>query len=351
MATIGPSTMTSRHGLANVGNTCYLNSAVQALCKSKPFTEYFGTEAWRKHRHEDRKGYSLAAQTADLVTALNAPGDQLIVPSSFVKAFIEFAHEVNEDIRFGVQADAAEAIQILLDGLHTQQARGVIMQIIHAPEPALCKPDETELVRSLESWTAFFNKEYSPLVDAFYAQTQTKIVCSECKASSTRYEPWSILKAPIPGAETQGAEAPSLQACIASAFASETVDDYTCDGCKKKGQVMIHHTISRFPKHIILSLKRFTNQGRKVHARITYDQEKINFTEWRSWASQGSPVYRVISTIEHLGNSRGGHYIMRHRDPTDNSWHIIDDSSLSVSQIGGAAGPDTYVLVLEQVSC
>ena len=47
-----------------------------------------------------------------------------------------------------------------------------------------------------------------------------------------------------------------------------------------------------------------------------------------------------------MGSSRGGHYIMRAREGTD--WLIYDDASVSHSPIGGAAGPDTYVLFLER---
>ena len=335
--------MTSQHGLANIGNTCYLNSAFQALRRAKPFAEYLGTDAWTKHQHADRKGHVLATQTAELVVSLQAPGDAMVMPSKFVRAFLELARDFNEDIRFGAQADAAEAVQILLDGLHTQLSREVRMDIVGAANSAA----QAELVKSLESWSVFFRKEYSPLIDAFYGQTQTKVSCQNCKACSTRYEPWSVLKAPIPGAEKVGNAAPTLQECIAAAFGKETLDDYACDTCKKKGPATMEHAVSRFPKQLILSLKRFTNAGAKVRARIPYDENNVDMSEWRAWPSiQGGPKYRVMSTVEHLGSSRGGHYVMRNREGND--WYVYDDGSVTLSTAGGAAGPDTYMLFLEQ---
>jgi ubiquitin C-terminal hydrolase len=337
--------MTSRHGLANIGNTCYLNSAFQALRHTKSFADYFGTDAWRKHRHEDRKGHEMTEQAADMVVALRSPGDKMVMPVKFVKAFIEFAHDVNEDIRYGAQADAAEAIQILLDGLHTQQAREVRMDI----SGAAITTDQKELIQSLESWATFFRKEYSPLVDAFYGQTQTKVCCTDCKTCSTRYEPWGVLKVEIPGAEKAGSQAPTLQECIASAFGSEMLEGYKCDNCKKEGTSRKATAISRYPRNLILSLKRFTNAGAKVRARIPYDENMIDMSSWASWSSlSGNPKYRVMSTIEHLGSSRGGHYIMRTRDEAEGKWYIYDDGAVSECREGGAAGPDTYVLFLEQ---
>jgi len=345
--------MTSRHGLANIGNTCYLNSAFQSLRRAQPFADYFGTDAWTNHRHDDRKGHKLAEHTANLVQQLQAPGNSMVNPVNFVRSFLEAAKDFNDEIRLGAQADAAEALQILLDSLHMQQAREVIMDIAGAAT----NPEQNELLKSLESWSTFFRKEYSPIVDAFYGQTQTKVVCQTCNTCSTRYEPWGVLKVPIPGAEKPGAAAPTLADCIASAMATETLDDYACDVCKKKGPARMEHAISRFPKHIILSLKRFTNQGAKVRARIPYDENDVDFATWRSWPGiQGTQRYRVMSTIEHLGSSRGGHYIMRTREAivdasgaATDEWVIYDDGNVVQCKEGGVAGPDTYMLFLEKI--
>lgn len=350
-----PSLTLPRRGLANVGNTCYLNSAIQALRYSRPFVQYFGSDAWLAHRHPDRKGYALAGELVSMLGALNASdsptapaapvGSRMVIPSKFVREFITFGHELNEEIRYGAQADAAEAIQILLDGLHTQQAREVCMTV----RGEATSPDMVEYIKALESWATFFRKEYSPIVENFYGQTQTRITCTECGERSVRYEPWGVLKAPIPGADKVGAPAPTLRDCIAAAFASETLDDYTCEKCKKKGSARIEHSISRLPQYLILSLKRFTNTGAKVRARIAYDPCNISFSDWRAWNSlqaEGAAHYRVYATVEHLGTSHGGHYIMRARDGAD--WMVYDDSMCAPSAIGGDAAPDTYMLFLER---
>ena len=345
MASIRPITMISRHGLANVGNTCYLNSVIRALSFSKPFVEYFGTEVWKEHAHSDRKGHMLANETSTLITALAEPGTKLIVPTGFVKAFIEFAGKINETIRYGAQADAPEAILILMDGLHMQVAREVHMDISGEAK----NEDQAELIKSLESWSAFYSKEYSALIEKFYGQTQTKVVCENCKACSTRYEPWGILKAAIPGAETQGSPAPTLYECVASVLEVEKIDVFECAACKVRGPASRSDSISRFPQYLILALKRFTNTGAKVRARIPYDEDNIDLSQWRSWPNiQAPPVYRVTSTIEHLGGSQGGHYCMRTRDPSG-EWLVYDDARIEKSSIGGAAGPDTYVLFLELI--
>jgi len=341
----------SRHGLANVGNTCYLNSAIQALRSTKVFSDYFGTDAWTKHRHEDRRGHELAGHVATLVAALKAPGTTCVNPLNFARAFVKVAHDFNEDIRPGVQADGAEAVQILLDALHSQQAREVNMDIKGVAATA----DQAELIKSLESWVTFFHKEYSPIIDAFFGQTQKKVKCDACGRCSTTYEPWGVFKVPIPGADKAGAPAPTLQECIAAALAPEKMDDYFCETCAKKGPATIELAISKYPKQMIISIKRFINSGAKVRCRVPYDPDAISLNECRAWPSiQGPQNYRVSSTIEHLGSSRGGHYVMRSREPEKpekpekpSDWYLYDDSRVSLCMAGGVATPDTYVLFLE----
>jgi len=103
---------------------------------------------------------------------------------------------------------------------------------------------------------------------------------------------------------------------------------------------------------MIVSLKRFTNAGSKVRARIPYDPNNISMNDYRAWPSiQGDTKYRVMSTVEHMGSSRGGHYCMRTRETTSSGdeWLVYDDGRIGKSPFGGDAGPDTYMLFLEMI--
>lgn len=339
-------TTTTARGIANIGNTCYLNSAIQALRATPAFASYFCGDTWRAHSDDSRKGAELTKETAAVIAELCATGARTLVPGKFVRSFVAAASEINDEIHYGAQADCAEAIHILLDMLHTHLAREVVMNIRGEAR----SPAAAEYIKSLESWAAFFHKEYSPLLDMFYGQTRSRVVCERCAATSDRYEPWNVLSLPIPGADKAGAPAPTLHECLAARFADEKLDDYECSRCRDKVPAKIEHTLSRFPQYLIVSLKRFTNAGAKVRARIPYDDTDVDLSDWRAWTGlqpREAAQYRVYATIEHLGSSRMGHYIMRGRSSSD-SWLVYDDASVHPSPIGGAAGPDTYVLFLEK---
>jgi ubiquitin C-terminal hydrolase len=367
-------------GLSNLGNTCYLNSAIQALRHTPAFATFLCGDTWARWDILSREGHPLFRDSVALTRALcePVPPGSLVVPGNFVRSFISFASKRSDEFYLGAQADSAEALQILLDGIHMQLAREVQMSVRGVAET----PATTQYVKSLESWAGFFRKEYSGILDIFYGQTQTRLVCERCGNVSDRYEPWNMLKAPIPGATVQGAPAPSLADCIASSLETERLDEYACDVCAErervelraaaiatdisgdsdtleetlkrhtsKGPARKEHAISRYPPNLILCLKRFTNLGQKVRARIPYEEDNIDLSAWRAWPTlQASKDtrYRVTATIEHLGSCRGGHYIMRGRDPTDGTWRVFDDGRVSPSPIGGAAGPDTYILFLER---
>jgi ubiquitin carboxyl-terminal hydrolase 2/21 len=337
-------TQTPARGLANIGNTCYLNSAVQALRHTRVFQQLFGSDAWATYQHPERRGHDLAVAFSQLMQGFaDKEKTSPIGPMSLVRAFVQIGQDFNDEIRFGAQADAAEAVQIIIDSLHTYLSREVRMDITGTP-----KSDEMrELIAAHKSWIDFFRKEYSAFLDEFYGQTQTCVTCQSCNARSVRYEPWCVLKVPIPGGDRVGAPAPTLQECIAAAFESEKLDDYSCDACKTRGPATITHALSKLPETVILSLKRFTNTGAKVRARIPYDPEAVSFHTHAAWATiPMKSDYRVTATIEHMGSSRGGHYFMRQR--IDDDWFIMDDASVHHSPNGGAAGPDTYMLFLSR---
>ena len=332
-----------KRGLINLGNTCYLNSALQALRHATPFREYF-THAWKSHRHPERNGYEFAANVSALLEEFGKSEKGPVNPKALVQSFFKVAdqRDQGDEFHFGAQADGTEAVLFILQVLHEQQARRVIMEINGVPKGST----QIEYVKSLESWASFFHKEYSPIVDAFYGQTQSTRSCN-CGASRIQYEPWGVLKLPIPNAETVGAPAPNLQQCIDANFAPETLDDYTCETCKVKGSTKSQNRISRFPSHMILGLKRYTKTGAKVRAKITYDPDLIDFEDWVTWPSlQTKFKYRVYATIDQMGTSNSGHYTMRARDGA--TWTLYDDPQQRTCP-NGESTHDTLMLFLERL--
>ena len=343
--------MEDRVGLANIGNTCFLNVVLQALRHSPPINTIFLTDRDIVPREEsDRKGILSGFQTLlrDFWTVRAPPGAR---PSLVPRGFFHSLHTVlreTEDYwyRPGEQCDAAEALQYILDSLHGAMYRKVRMEVSGSAGSA----EEESQVKALKSWAEFFSREYSPIVSNFNGQHQIKITCTNCGNVSERYEPWLMIKAPIPGANVVGGPAPTMKACLEAAYEPETIDDYACEKCKSKQKATKTEAISRLPPVVILSIKRFTNAGHKVRGLIPWDLDCLDFAPMLAFGRDPcsntayNSEYATYAVIEHHGSTFGGHYRMyaRHGD----GWNEYDDSSVYAVPPERVVTPDSYVMLL-----
>jgi ubiquitin carboxyl-terminal hydrolase 8 len=345
----------SNVGLANVGNTCFLNSVLQALCISKPIITSFLTDKNERReipvRDESKKIRLLIAFQQLLHDMKNAGKDSAIVPSAFVKSLAQTVQVCDDDWYVPrQQADSAECLQYILDGLHDAIYRKIKINILGRAS----NNEEKSHVKAMESWAAFFTKEYSPIVEHLYGQTCTTVQCQACKSVSERYEPWSMLKLPIPGGDVKGSTVPTMIDCLNDSLNStETIEEYQCDHCKKKQTATLSTKISKLPTMLIVTLKRFTNTGAKIRGKIEWDVENLNLGPWFAFSRcpytntrRNNFEYQTYAVIEHMGSSRGGHYHMFARD-SDSGWTEYDDAGIRKNvPLTEVVSADSYILFL-----
>jgi ubiquitin C-terminal hydrolase len=344
------STLSHKVGLANLGNTCFLNVVLQALRFCPPMGSIFLKEAAHLRSDSKKKGMVVAFQTLlrDFWMASSPPHTYpTLIARGFQYSLVNLLRETGDDwYRSGQQADAAEALQYVLDSLHD----GMYRQVRMAMTGGAATEEEKSHEKAINSWIRFFGKEFSPIVSNFNGQTQICVECAKCKARTERYEPWLMLKAPIPGGDTPGAVVPTMADCLGAGFAPETLDDYDCEACKTKGKATIFNRISRLPPVTILTLKRFTNMGRKVRGKITWDLDALDLTPYMAFRrdpfrnSRDPPIYTTFAVIEHHGSAHGGHYRMYARQ--GDIWNEYDDSSVRSVHPDSVVTMDSYVMLL-----
>jgi ubiquitin C-terminal hydrolase len=277
----------------------------------------------------------------------------VLSPRGFHNAFLRTIRDSGDDWHhYGQQSDAAETIQYIIMAIHDAMYKSVIMKVVGGASG----DEEEQYIRAIESWSNFFKKEYSPIVEHFHGQTQTQVICDMCKVVSTRYEPWLMLKVPLPGGEMPNRTTvdASLTDCLNLAFADDSLDDYQCDSCKTKGKATIKNRISRLPDTIILSFKRFTNSMQKVMGKVVWDMNMFDFRPWMAFRGDPfhkmfmPPVYTTTAIIEQSGSFRGGHYLMFGKQ--ENQWYEYDDNA--IQQVPGetVSNCDTYVAFLSRKS-
>ncbi|KAJ7912748.1 hypothetical protein B0H13DRAFT_2006012 [Mycena leptocephala] len=192
--TLEPGTL----GLGNMGNTCFMNSALQCLAHEPEIVEYFLSNVYQEELNPDNPlgmhGAIAQAFGALLQRIWAASGPSTSYsPREFKTQLQRFAPQFS-----GYQQhDSQELVAFLLDGLHEDLNRVI-------KKPYVEKPDwegggDLELVQlAQKSWDGYMLRNDSVIVDLFQGQYQSTLVCPECQKVSITFDPFMYLTLPLP---------------------------------------------------------------------------------------------------------------------------------------------------------
>lgn len=180
-------------GLNNLGNTCFMNAALQCVSNTRPLTMYFISnkhlyELNRTNQH-GMKGH-IAKRYGDLVQDLWSGTSRTIAPLKLRLTIGKYAPRFN-----GFQQhDSQELLAFLIDGLHEDLNR-----VHEKPYTGLKdsdgRPDEEV---ACEAWENHVRREQSIIVDLFHGQLQSTVKCKVCGHTSVRFDPFNYLSLPLP---------------------------------------------------------------------------------------------------------------------------------------------------------
>ena len=186
-----------RAGLANLGNTCFMNSALQCLCQTPPLVDYFLCGRHTAELNADNPlglGGELAQAFGALLAQLWAEGAVTVAPRAFKARLAKFAPQFTGYN----QHDSQEFLAYLLDGLHEDLNR--VRQKPYVPTAeANGRPDA---VVAAEAWAGHRARNDSVIVDTCQAQYRSTLVCPDCGHTSVTYDPYMYLSLPLPAATT-----------------------------------------------------------------------------------------------------------------------------------------------------
>ncbi|XP_061689922.1 ubiquitin carboxyl-terminal hydrolase 4 [Syngnathoides biaculeatus] len=180
-------------GLSNLGNTCFMNSALQCLSNASPLTEYFLND---QYEAEINRGNPLgmrgeiAEAYADLVKQMWLSHSSSVAPRTFKTQVGRFAPQFSGY----QQQDSQELLAFLLDGLHEDLNR-VKKKPYLAQRDAEGRPDE---IVAIEAWKNHRLRNDSVIVDIFHGLFKSTLVCPECSKVSVTFDPFCYLTLPLP---------------------------------------------------------------------------------------------------------------------------------------------------------
>ncbi|XP_022722128.1 ubiquitin carboxyl-terminal hydrolase 9-like isoform X2 [Durio zibethinus] len=181
-------------GLQNLGNTCFMNSALQCLVHTPPLVEYFLKDYSDEINTENPLGMhgELALAFGELLRKSWSSGRTAIAPRVFKGKLARFAPQFSGYN----QHDSQELLAFLLDGLHEDLNRVKQKPYIEMKDSD-GRPDEEV---AAECWKNHKARNDSVIVDGQYKST---LVCPVCSKISITFDPFMYLSLPLPSTITR----------------------------------------------------------------------------------------------------------------------------------------------------
>ncbi|XP_042330625.1 ubiquitin carboxyl-terminal hydrolase 2 isoform X2 [Sceloporus undulatus] len=332
-------------GLRNLGNTCFMNSILQCLSNTKELRDYcLQNQYVRDLNNNSRMQMALMAEFAKLIQALwTSSPNESVSPSEFKTQIQRYAPRF---VGYN-QQDAQEFLRFLLDGLHSEVNR-VLVRPKGSSDNLDHLPDEE---KGRQMWMKYLAREDSRIGDLFVGQLKSSLTCSACSYCSTAFDPFWDLSLPI--AKSYGEV--NLIDCM-RLFTKEDILDGdekpTCCHCKARTKCMKKFSIQRFPKILVLHLKRFSEARMRSSKLTTFVNFPLKDLDLREFASQSCnhAVYNLYAVSNHSGTTMGGHYTAYCKSPVSGEWHAFNDSRVTPLSSSHVRSSDAYLLFYELAS-
>jgi ubiquitin carboxyl-terminal hydrolase 4/11/15 len=188
-------------GLDNLGNTCFMASALQCLSNTRALTNFFFTSQWEEQLNtltSPAKG-KLACEYYMLLKKIWQDEKGSTSPSNIKKTILKFTRT----FAGYSQQDSQEFISYFLDALHED-----LNQVILKPYEPIQDyiPGEPISVFAQKQFESHLKRNQSFIIDTFHGQFYSKIQCPECKYQSLTCDPFDILSMNIPSFESTAVE-------------------------------------------------------------------------------------------------------------------------------------------------
>ena len=282
----------------NLGNTCYMNTALQCLMRLPPLNALL--DRWPNPGETPVQ--KLVKEYNELrVMALTNDGCT-IKPGKFNHAMQTYALTKNRpEFASHEQQDSVEYMQFLLNCIHEAMAQPIA--ITEDPEDCPIGKKCREMMR------VHFSKEYSEIVELFYGMHVSTI------HESHTPEVFLTLDLPIPAGAT------TLVQCVEAYTAKDTIT-WLNEETRKEEPATKQLSFWRMPTLLIVCLKRFDHQGRKNAAAIEIPRD----------LTICDVEYELRATVLHNGGTHSGHYAACAQ--VKGHWVVLDDETVYPLEAG-----------------
>lgn len=296
-------------GLSNVGNSCYLNAALQCLTYTPPLANYLLSQ---QHSQACRAQRScvLCAMQGHVSRALHQPG-HVIHPSQALAA--GFHRHKQED-----------AHEFLLFSLNAMQEA--------------CLVGNQQL--DAQSQDSTFMRQI------FGGYWRSQVECLFCHGLSDTLDPYLDIALDIKSAHSV---AQALEQLV-TPERLEGENAYHCSVCQKKTAASRALMLHTSPKVLILVLKRFSDFTGDKNAKEVRYPECLDMQPYMSEVNGTPSRYTLYAVLVHAGLScHHGHYFA-YIKAGNGQWYKMDDATVVACDLASVLHQRAYILFYVQKS-
>mmetsp|Transcript_6335 Transcript_6335/g.10367 ORF Transcript_6335/g.10367 Transcript_6335/m.10367 type:complete len:539 (-) Transcript_6335:261-1877(-) len=342
-------------GLMNLGNTCYMNTAVQCLANTPPLVEYFLGFPWRDELNRDNPigaGGKIADDFGQLIAEMWDVNDiqkkknKIITPTSFKKTLGCFQHQFQN----AQQQDVQELLAFLLDGLHEDLNR--VMVKPYVPEVESDGKMEREQEIAVASWRGYLMRNRSIVVDIFQGQLRNVLKCLTCQQQSLKFDPYMYMSVPC------NPQMSSLRHCLEEFCKPEVLSSdcqWYCPKCKEPRDAEKKLDLWIAPPIFIVHLKRFQQNAKgkrsKIDSLIDFPLKNLDLSDFvaNKSKSRSAQLYNLYGVANHHGSLARGHYTAFARHEHSDQWYKFNDTKIKPISEEEVVTKSAYVLFYSKV--
>ena len=326
-------------GLANLGNTCFINSCIQVISHTYELNSFLQKETY-KNKLNQKCDSSLLTEW-DNLRKIMWNENCIISPQKFIKTIQKIAQIKGMETFTGYsQNDLPEFLLFLIDSFHTSLSREIKMTISGIPE----NETDTIAIQCFEMIKNMYSKEYSEIWNLFYAVHVSEISNLETgEKIKITPEPYFMIDLSIP----ENNKSPSLIDCLNHYIEGETLEgDNKWYNEDTKERINIRKKIQfwSFPNILVIDFKRFNNKFQKNQILVTFPIDELDLSNYVIGYKKNNYKYELYGVCNHSGGVMGGHYTAYVKNANGKWYHFNDTTVSEVALIESIISPKAYVL-------